>query len=84
MAKLNEHLKYFINQKLSSDKSWQKVEVIFSGHEVPGEGEHKIMDYIRYQRSQPNYDPYTRHCLYGLDADLVSYVHVHMKFYNRE
>ena len=75
MSRLNDHLKYFINQKLSSDPSWQKVEIIFSGHEVPGEGEHKVMDYIRYQKSQENYDPNTRHCLYGLDADLVSSVY---------
>ena len=71
MAKVTEHLKYYINQKVSTDSNWQSIQVILSGQEVPGEGEHKIMEYIRVHRAQPGYDPNTRHCVYGLDADLI-------------
>lgn len=71
MAKLTKHLKYFITYKISTDKLWQKCKIILSGSEVPGEGEHKIMDYIRFMKSEPDYNSNTRHCLYGLDADLI-------------
>lgn len=71
MAKLSAQLKYFVNKKVSEDVDWQGVEIVLSGHEVPGEGEHKIMEYIRQAKAQPGYDPNVRHCLYGLDADLV-------------
>lgn len=71
MAKLTQQLKYFVNKKVSEDLDWQGVEVVLSGHEVPGEGEHKIMEYIRQAKAQPGYDPNRRHCLYGLDADLI-------------
>lgn len=71
MRKLSEQLRYFVSKKVSEDKDWQGCEIVLSGHEVPGEGEHKIMEYIRNARAQPNYHPNMRHCLYGLDADLI-------------
>jgi len=71
MARLTEHLQFFVCKKMQDDPLWQGVTVVLSGADVPGEGEHKIMDYIRSAKAQPNYDPNLRHCLYGLDADLI-------------
>lgn len=71
MAKLTKNLQYFIHDKITNDSKWRDLQIIFSGHEVPGEGEHKIMDFIRNIRAQEDFDPNTRHCIYGLDADLI-------------
>jgi 5'-3' exonuclease len=71
MARLSDQLRYFVHKKISEDSNWRDIQVVLSGHEVPGEGEHKIMEYIRLSRAQPDYNPNVRHCLYGLDADLV-------------
>ena len=71
MARLSEQLKYFVNKKVTEDADWQGVKIVLSGHDVPGEGEHKIMEYIRLSKAQPDYNPNMRHCLYGLDADLI-------------
>jgi 5'-3' exoribonuclease 1 len=71
LAKVSEHIQYFIRKKLKEDPAWHGLTVIFSGHDIPGEGEHKIMQHIREMRSQPNYQPNTRHCIYGQDADLI-------------
>lgn len=71
MAQLSKQLNYFVSKKISEDAEWRNVQVILSGHEVPGEGEHKIMEYIRLHKAQDGYNPNIRHCLYGLDADLI-------------
>lgn len=71
MARLSEVIKFYIQKKVKEDQSWRDVEIIFSGHEVPGEGEHKILEYIRHQKSTATYNPNLSHCMYGLDADLI-------------
>ena len=71
MAKLSKQLQWFVNKKVSEDSDWRGVTIVLSGHDVPGEGEHKIMEYIRAAKNQEGYDPNVRECLYGLDADLI-------------
>jgi len=71
MEQLSIKLEYFIRKKINEDKSWRDVKVILSGHETPGEGEHKIMEYIRVEKMKKDHNPNESHCLYGLDADLI-------------
>ena len=71
MDTLAKSLRYWCAYKVNTDPAWERVKIIISDATVPGEGEHKIMEFIRSQRSSPEHDPNTRHVIYGLDADLI-------------
>lgn len=64
-------LEWYIMKKLNEDAAWRHLTVVFSDAHVSGEGEHKIMQYIRGLRSQPGYDYNTSHVIHGMDADLI-------------
>lgn len=71
MSELQQALSAWLSTKVEKDTGWKHIRVYLSGHDCPGEGEHKIMDFIRHERSLEGYDPNTKHCMYGLDADLI-------------
>ena len=60
MDLLAKSLRYWCSYKASTDPAWEKLKVIISDATVPGEGEHKIMNFVRSQRSSPSHDPNTR------------------------
>lgn len=80
LLKLNMALQKWVEFKMETDPFWKDgADVIVSGPDVPGEGEHKVMDFIRETREigesvggdSPYWKPNYTHVLYGLDADLI-------------
>lgn len=60
MEKVSNVLKNYIVDNLANNPKWKGLTVLFSDSNEPKEGEHKILEYIRLQRLQKNYDPNTR------------------------
>ena len=73
MEEMGRALESFIAMKQSEDPAWQQLCIVYSGHNVPGEGEHKITDFIRMLKARKDgtYDPETSHCVYSPDADMI-------------
>ena len=70
MKDLRVFLDYYVSKTLQRNPNLRDLNVIVSDSDVPGEGEHKIMEFIRSQRTQPDYSPSQSHIIQGLDADL--------------
>lgn len=41
MKRVKQALEYYINHRIQYYSGWKNLKVIFSGSDVPGEGEHK-------------------------------------------
>lgn len=71
MFNLTRYIETQIKEFITKTPEYTGV-VIFSPPSVPGEGEHKIMDYIRDRSEFDNY--FVRensHCIFGPDGDLI-------------
>ena len=66
MNKLNKEFKKYIDIKKNSSYN-NKVTIIYSSSNEIGEGEHKILSYIKYYIN--DFDSSVS--IYGLDADLI-------------
>lgn len=66
MDHLTKYIDWYIRTMITVNPEWQNLEIIFSNEKVPGEGEHKIMNYLKKYASQSE-----KICIYGLDADLI-------------
>jgi 5'-3' exonuclease len=66
MDNLSKYIDWYLRKKISENPLWQNIEIIFSNEKVPGEGEYKIINYIRLYGNKDE-----KYCIYGSDADLI-------------
>lgn len=66
MDHLTKYIDWYIRTMMTVNPEWQSLDVIFSNEKVPGEGEHKVMHYLKRFAN-----PSEHICIYGLDADLM-------------
>jgi len=66
MDHLSKYIDWFIRKKISEDILWKDIEIIFSNEKVQGEGENKIISYIRNHGNKDE-----SYIIHGLDADII-------------
>ena len=73
MNKLNLQIKYHFRTPIP----YKVKQIIISGSDEPGEGEHKIFEYIRENSNELLND---KTVIYGLDADLIMLTINHLQY----
>ena len=63
------NLSKYLQLQIPKLQALQGIEVVLSDSNQPGEGEHKILQYIRHNSADMNPESYD--VIYGLDADLI-------------
>ena len=72
MARMEAAVRSFLETRLASGHAdWAGLEVLWSPSSEPGEGEHKIMQFLRLRRAQPSFRPDACRAIVGQDADLL-------------
>lgn len=66
MDLLSKYIDNYIKCKIQTDDLWSNIEILFSNEKVPGEGEHKLINFIREYNIKDDI-----YCIHGLDADLI-------------
>jgi len=66
MDSLSSYIDWYIRNSINTSPQLQNIEIVFSDEKAPGEGEHKLINYMRYYGNTED-----TYCLYGLDADLI-------------
>lgn len=66
LDELTSYMDWYIHVQVSMNPDWQSLTVILSNEKAPGEGEHKIINYLRRYRSRGE-----SCCIHGADADLI-------------
>eukprot|EP01122_Echinamoeba_exundans_P010238 TRINITY_DN3784_c0_g1_i2.p1 TRINITY_DN3784_c0_g1~~TRINITY_DN3784_c0_g1_i2.p1 ORF type:complete len:867 (+),score=192.87 TRINITY_DN3784_c0_g1_i2:104-2704(+) len=70
MQKMKDALSFWACSRLQGRK-WQNTRVYISGADVPGEGEIKVIQFIKSMREQNIHGPEDSYCIVGSDADMV-------------
>jgi len=63
---LSKYIDFYIRKRINESEMWRNIEIVFSNEKVPGEGEHKLINYIRKFGTEKE-----TYCINALDADLV-------------